>query len=169
MREKGSRGARAQRARVYLSMDDPVKAGKECARILAEADHLIELGPGAGADGGRVICQGSVAEVAADPASRVGGFLTGEKDVLSRPRTGAEEMFDLGTISMETSALHTVRPLHVEVPRGRLVVVTGVSGSGKTTLVLETLVPALSAAAACVSMLGALAACAAHFLGEGII
>ena len=118
------------------------------ARILAEADHLIELGPGAGADGGRVICQGSVTEVAADPASRVGGFLTGEKDVLSRPRAGAEEMFDLGTISMETEALHTVRPLHVEVPRGRLVVVTGVSGSGKTTLVLETLVPALAAAAA---------------------
>ncbi len=118
------------------------------ARILAEADHLIELGPGAGADGGCVICQGSVAEVAASPESRVGGFLTGEKDVLSRPRAAAEEMFDLGTISMETSALHTVRPLHVEVPRGRLVVVTGVSGSGKTTLVLETLVPALSAAAA---------------------
>ena len=118
------------------------------ARILAEADHLIELGPGAGADGGRVICQGSVAQVAADPASRVGGFLTGEKDVLSRPRADAEEMFDIGTISMETSALHTVRPLHVEVPRGRLVVVTGVSGSGKTTLVLEMLVPALSAAAA---------------------
>ncbi|MGQ5426556.1 excinuclease ABC subunit UvrA [Thermophilibacter sp. ZX-H3] len=118
------------------------------ARILAEADHLIELGPGAGADGGRVICQGTVAEVAADPASRVGGSLTGEKDVLSRPRADAGEMFDLGTISMETSALHTVRPLYVEVPRGRLVVVTGVSGSGKTTLVLETLVPALSAAAA---------------------
>ena len=98
------------------------------ARILAEADHLVELGPGAGADGGRVICQGSVAEVAANPESRIGGFLTGEKDVLSRPRADAEEMFDLGTISMETSALHTVRPLHVEVPRGRLVVVTGVSG-----------------------------------------
>ena len=118
------------------------------ARILAEADHLVELGPGAGADGGRVICQGSVAEVAADPASCVGGFLAGEKDVLSRPRAAAEEMFDLGTISMETEALHTVRPLHVEVPRGRLVAVTGVSGSGKTTLVLETLVPALAAAAA---------------------
>ena len=118
------------------------------ARILAETDHLIELGPGAGADGGRMICQGTVAEVAADPASRVGGFLTGEKDVLSRPRAAADEMFDLGTISMETEALHTVRPLHVEVPRGRLVVVTGVSGSGKTTLVLETLVPALAAAAA---------------------
>ena len=117
-------------------------------RILAEADHLIELGPGAGTDGGRVICQGSVAEVAANPASRVGGFLTGEKNVLSRPRAGADEMFGLGTISMETEALHTVRPLHVEAPRGRLVVVTGVSGSGKTTLVLETLVPALTAAAA---------------------
>ena len=118
------------------------------ARILAEADYLIEMGPGAGADGGCVICQGTVAEVAANPASRVGGFLTGEKDVAVRPRAAAEEMFDLGTISMETEALHTVRPLHVEVPRGRLVVVTGVSGSGKTTLVLETLVPALSAAAA---------------------
>ncbi|MBM6675679.1 excinuclease ABC subunit UvrA [Olsenella uli] len=118
------------------------------ARILAEADYLIEMGPGAGADGGRVICRGTVAEVAANPASRVGGFLTGEKDVAVRPRAAAEEMFDLGTISMETEALHTVRPLHVEVPRGRLVVVTGVSGSGKTTLVLETLVPALSAAAA---------------------
>ena len=117
-------------------------------RILAEADHLIELGPGAGTDGGRVICQGSVTEVAANPASRVGGFLTGEKNVLSRPRAGADEMFGLGTISMETEALHTVRPLHVEVPRGRLVVVTGVSGSGKTTLVLEALVPALAAAAA---------------------
>ena len=118
------------------------------ARILAEADYLIEMGPGAGADGGRVICRGTVAEVAANPASRVGGFLTGEKDVAVRPRAAAEEMFDLGTISMETEAIHTVRPLHVEVPRGRLVVVTGVSGSGKTTLVLETLVPALSAAAA---------------------
>lgn len=118
------------------------------ARILAEADHLIELGPGAGADGGRVICQGTVAEVAANPESRIGGFLTGERDVLSRPRARADELFDLGAISMEAEALHTVRPLRVEVPRGRLVAVTGVSGSGKTTLVLETLVPALAAAAA---------------------
>ena len=118
------------------------------ARILAEADHLIELGPGAGSDGGHVICQGTVAEVAADPASRIGRFLTGEKDVGARPRAAADEMFDLGTISMETGALHTVRPLSVRLPRGRLVAVTGVSGSGKTTLVLETLIPALVASAA---------------------
>lgn len=118
------------------------------ARILAEADHLIELGPGAGSDGGHVICQGTVAEVAADPASRIGRFLTGEKDVGARPRAAADEMFDLGTISMEMGALHTVRPLSVRLPRGRLVAVTGVSGSGKTTLVLETLIPALVASAA---------------------
>ena len=118
------------------------------ARILAAADHLIEMGPAAGADGGRVIAQGSVARVASNPASRIGGFLTGEKDVRSRRRASADEMFDLGRITLETGALHTVRPLHVEVPRGRLVAVTGVSGSGKTTLVLETLVPALVAAAA---------------------
>lgn len=118
------------------------------ARILAEADHLIELGPGAGSDGGHVICQGMVAEVTADPASRIGRFLTGEKDVGARPRAAADEMFELGTISMETGALHTVRPLSVRLPRGRLVAVTGVSGSGKTTLVLETLIPALVASAA---------------------
>lgn len=118
------------------------------AHILAEADHLIELGPGAGADGGRVVCQGTVAEVAADPASRIGPFLAGEKDRALRPRAEEGELFDLGRIALGTGTLHTVRPLHVEVPRGRLVAVTGVSGSGKTTLVLETLVPALAAAAA---------------------
>ena len=118
------------------------------AHILAEADHLIELGPGAGADGGRVVCQGTVAEVAADSASRIGPFLAGEKDRALRPRAEEGELFDLGRIALGTGTLHTVRPLHVEVPRGRLVAVTGVSGSGKTTLVLETLVPALAAAAA---------------------
>lgn len=118
------------------------------ARLLAAADHLVELGPGAGADGGRVVCQGTVAEVAADPASRIGAFLTDEKDHALRPRAGEDELFDLGRITLEAGPLHTVRPLHVEVPRGRLVAVTGVSGSGKTTLVLETLVPALAAMAA---------------------
>ncbi len=118
------------------------------ARILASADHLIEMGPGAGADGGRVIAQGSVAEVAANPASLIGGFVTGERRVSVRRRASADEMFDLGRIHLEAGTIHTVRPLVADVPRGRLVAVTGVSGSGKTTLVLETLVPALSAAVA---------------------
>lgn len=117
-------------------------------RILAAADHLVEMGPAAGAGGGTVVAQGGVDEVAACPKSLIGPYLSGEKRVEARPRTAADDMFDLGRIHLESSGLHTVRPLCVDVPKGRLVTVTGVSGSGKTTLVLETLVPALAAAAA---------------------
>ena len=114
-------------------------------RALRHADHLIEMGPGAGSDGGRVLAQGSVAELERNPRSLIGPFLSGAARVEVRKRTDAAEMFDAGRIHLETEAIHTVRPLSVDVPRGRLTVVTGVSGSGKTTLVLETLVPALRA------------------------
>ena len=117
-------------------------------RILAAADHLVEMGPAAGAGGGTVVAQGGVDEVAACPESLIGPYLSGEKRVEARPRTAVDDMFDLGRIHLESSGLHTVRPLCADVPKGRLVAVTGVSGSGKTTLVLETLVPALAAAAA---------------------
>ena len=117
-------------------------------RILAAADHLVEMGPAAGAGGGTVVAQGGVDEVAACPESLIGPYLSGEKRVETRPRTAVDDMFDLGRIHLESSGLHTVRPFSVDVPRGRLVAVTGVSGSGKTTLVLETLIPALAAAAA---------------------
>ena len=116
--------------------------------ILAHADHLIEMGPGAGANGGRVIAEGPLAEVEANPASRIGSFLSGAESVRVRKRIGAGDVFALGRIHLETEALHTVKPLIVDIPRGRLTVVTGVSGSGKTTLVLESLVVALAASAA---------------------
>lgn len=116
-------------------------------RVLEACDHLVEMGPGAGSDGGRVIAQGTVGDVAANPCSRIAPFLHGRPARL-RPPVDPGELFDLGCISLSTDRLHTVRPLDVRVPRGRLVAVTGVSGSGKTTLVLELLLPALSAVAA---------------------
>ena len=117
-------------------------------RVLAACDHLVEMGPVAGAGGGHVIAQGTVEDVAACPESRIAPFLHEDMHMYARNRVTASEMFDAGTIHLETGALHTVHPLSVDIPRGRLVAVTGVSGSGKTTLVLETLVPALKAAAA---------------------
>ncbi len=116
-------------------------------RVLAACDHLVEMGPEAGAGGGRVIAQGSVAQVRDSAQSRIAPFLREEAHV-GRAQAGTDEMFERGTIHLETRELHTVRPLVLDIPRGRLVAVTGVSGSGKTTLVLETLVPALQAAAA---------------------
>ena len=116
--------------------------------VLAACDHLVEMGPVAGAGGGHVIAQGTVKDVAVCPESRIAPFLHEDMHMYARNRVAASEMFDAGTIHLETGALHTVHPLSVDIPRGRLVAVTGVSGSGKTTLVLETLVPALKAAAA---------------------
>ena len=114
-------------------------------RILAAADWLVEMGPGAGADGGRIVAQGTLAEVEANPASLIGGFLSGEETVRVRERVPAADVFAHGSIELATEALHTVKPLEIAIPRGRLTAVTGVSGSGKTTLVLESLIPALVA------------------------
>ncbi len=114
-------------------------------QVLAEADWLIELGPNAGADGGTVLAQGPLAEVVGDPRSRIGGFLTGKSSVRVGSRVGRENLFANGRIHLSTSAIHTVKPLEADFPKGRLIAVTGVSGSGKTTLILESLVPALEA------------------------
>lgn len=117
-------------------------------RVLKAADHLIEMGPVAGAEGGHVIAQGTVGEVAANPSSRIAPFLSDQVSARIRERVAESQVFSLGRIRMTTSQLHTVKPLDVDIPRGRLVAVTGVSGSGKTTMVLESLIPALKAQAA---------------------
>ncbi|MDE7293919.1 MAG: excinuclease ABC subunit UvrA [Oscillospiraceae bacterium] len=111
--------------------------------VLKEADWLIEMGPEAGAGGGTVIAQGSVADVSENPNSLIGGFLSGRTVTESEKRIPSEDMFALGRISLSTSEIHTVKPLDTDFPKGRLVAVTGVSGSGKTTMVLESLIPAL--------------------------
>ena len=115
------------------------------AQILAKADWLIEMGPGAGADGGRVIAEGTPAELAGNPHSQIGPFLTDAAPSQVRDRADSVRMFDIGEISLSTSSIHTVKPLTVRIPKGRLTAVTGVSGSGKTTLILESLVPGLEA------------------------
>ena len=117
-------------------------------RVLKACDHLIEMGPVAGAEGGHAIAQGTVGEVAANPSSRIAPFLSDQVSARIRERVAESQVFSLGHIRMTTSQLHTVKPLDVDIPRGRLVAVTGVSGSGKTTMVLESLIPALKAQAA---------------------
>ncbi|MGW0519631.1 excinuclease ABC subunit UvrA [Crossiella sp. NPDC003009] len=115
-------------------------------QVLREADWLIEIGPGSGTDGGRVLATGEVATLAENPQSLLGGFLARREPVVVRPQPDDDEVFDHGRIHLATTPLHTVHALDLDIPRGRLTAVTGVSGSGKTTLILESLVPALEAA-----------------------
>ena len=132
-------------------MDDLVADGNTVVlvdhdtQVLAHADHLIELGPAAGAGGGSVIAEGAPEALAENPASMIGPFLKPGSRFSLRPRTQKEDLFALGCITMETDAIHTVRPLQAAFPKGRLTVVTGVSGSGKTTMILESLIPGLAA------------------------
>ncbi|HIR33948.1 MAG TPA: excinuclease ABC subunit UvrA [Candidatus Coprenecus merdigallinarum] len=114
-------------------------------QILKESDWMIEMGPGAGSSGGQVIAQGTLEDIGRCPDSKIGPFLAGRAGVSARKRAAESEMFAYGRIHISTAAIHTVKPLEVDVPKGRLTVVTGVSGSGKTTLILESLVPGLQA------------------------
>ena len=113
-------------------------------QILAEADWVVEMGPEAGAGGGQVIAEGTVDEIAANKASKIGPFLKGKQELLRR-KPPAEKIFAEGILHLSTDTIHTVKPLEADVPKGRLTVITGVSGSGKTTFILESLIPALNA------------------------
>ncbi|HIW08638.1 MAG TPA: excinuclease ABC subunit UvrA [Candidatus Faecalibacterium intestinigallinarum] len=115
-------------------------------QILKQADWLVEMGPAAGAGGGQVIAEGPVEALMQDPHSQIGPFLAGRASV-GRQAVPEAQLFEKGAVALSTGPIHTVGPLEVRIPKGRLTVVTGVSGSGKTTLVLESLVPALQAAA----------------------
>ena len=117
-------------------------------QILKESDWIIEMGPQAGAKGGHVIAQGPVNALESNQNSQIGPFLSGKAETDLRPHAARDEMFSQGTIRLSTASIHTVKPLKIDIPKGRLTVVTGVSGSGKTTMVLESLIPALEASIA---------------------
>ncbi len=115
-------------------------------QVLEAVDWVIEIGPGSGAAGGRVIAQGAVSTIEEDPASRIGPYLSGKRSVQVRTRANEADMFEFGALKLETGPIHTVKELSVEIPEERLTAITGVSGSGKTTLILESLIPALESA-----------------------
>ena len=112
-------------------------------QVLSVSDWIIEMGPGAGADGGLVIAEGTPASLSGNPGSIIGPFLSGSAETHLREQASLSGMFSDGKIRLSTSEIHTVKPLEVEIPKGKLTVVTGVSGSGKTTLILESLIPGL--------------------------
>ncbi|MGA9873997.1 MAG: excinuclease ABC subunit UvrA [Rhodococcus sp. (in: high G+C Gram-positive bacteria)] len=114
-------------------------------QVLRDADWIVEMGPGAGSFGGRVLSTGTPTDLSDDPASLLGGFLAGRENAVVRDRAPSETMFAHGRVHLTTVPLHTVHALAVGIPQGRITAVTGVSGSGKTTMVLDSLVPALSA------------------------
>ena len=114
-------------------------------QILKEADWVVEMGPKAGINGGYVIAEGTIENIENNENSIIGGFLSGKNNTIIRKPLSFDEIFDIGKIHLETNRIHTVKPLKVDIPKGRLTCITGVSGSGKTTMVLESLVPALEA------------------------
>ena len=130
-------------------MDDLVADGNSVilvdhdTQVLSHANWIVELGPDAGAGGGNIIAQGSIPSIVKNDRSKIGPFLTNRKSIQILDRIDKNKLFAKGTIELSTSQIHTVKPLEIKLPQGRMTVVTGVSGSGKTTLVLESLVPAL--------------------------
>ena len=112
-------------------------------QILKESDWIIEMGEKAGFDGGRVIAEGTIEDISNNKKSQIGPFISGKANVVKKSIIESDRMFEIGKIHLSTTNIHTVKPLEVDIPKGRLTVVTGVSGSGKTTMVLESLVPAI--------------------------
>ena len=114
-------------------------------QILKESDWIVEMDPQAGAEGGYVIAQGTTDSVMRDPVSQIGPFLSGEAESRIRHVVDPAAMFEEGSIYLSTGAIHTVKPLEIQIPKSRLTAVCGVSGSGKTTMILESLVSGLQA------------------------
>lgn len=109
--------------------------------IIAAADYVIEIGPDSGADGGRIISQGTVAEIKADQQSIIQPYLTGDAEIIKHKQT---EPFTKGTISIKIGDRYNIHDMTAKFSKESLNIVSGMSGSGKTTLIFESLLPAMT-------------------------
>jgi excinuclease ABC subunit A len=110
-------------------------------QMMRAADHLVEMGPGAGERGGHLVAEGDVDALVANPQSMTGAYLSGRRRVpMPERRRGAR-----GSLALRIAELHNLRDVRAEIPLQSLCCVTGVSGSGKSSLVVDALLPALRA------------------------
>jgi excinuclease ABC subunit A len=111
--------------------------------IVRAADHIIEIGPGSGDNGGQIIATGTPAQLAKNKNSLIGPYLNGTAELIARPI----QPVDPAKITIAVSEHYNLHDVKVDLPLNRLTAVTGFSGAGKTSLILDSLVPAIKAEA----------------------
>src|SRR5205085_8495868 len=122
------------------SLGNTVLVVEHDEQMMRAADHLVDMGPGAGEHGGHVVAEGRAEEVERNPASVTGKFLSGEREIAVPER---RETLN-GSFVVRGATMHNLKGIDVEFPVGRFVCVTGLSGSGKSTIVNEIVYKALA-------------------------